>query len=391
MTSVNWPPSGGGSPSWKDAVANAAALPTGSSDGEARMAIDTKIIWAWDAGGPAWVQVTAAVGAALVANRAVITDGSGALITGAVTDAEVGYLTGLTSNVQTHITDATIHFTEASIDHTAILNVGTNSHAAIDTHIADGTIHFTEASIDHAAILNIGTNTHAAIDTHIADGTIHFTVASIDHTAIANIGTNSHASIDTHIADGTIHFTEGSIDHTAITNIGTNSHAAIDTHIADGTIHFTEGSIDHTAITNIGTNSHAAIDTHIADATIHFTEASIDHTAITNIGTNSHAAIDTHIANALIVSGQVAISSSTTLTNARIHNVDTTAARSLALPAAAASVYLVVKDVSGDAQTNNITITTPGAETIDGAATFLVDWDFGAVTIYSDGTNYFIV
>jgi len=70
-----------------------------------------------------------------------------------------------------------------------------------DNHIADTTIHFTEASIDHANIQNIGTNTHAQIDTHIADSSIHFTEASIDHANIQNIGTNSHAQIDTHIAD----------------------------------------------------------------------------------------------------------------------------------------------------------------------------------------------
>lgn len=37
-----------------------------------------------------------------------------------------------------------------------------------DTHIADDTIHFTEASIDHANIQNIGTNSHDDIDSHIA-------------------------------------------------------------------------------------------------------------------------------------------------------------------------------------------------------------------------------
>lgn len=98
----------------------------------------------------------------------------------------------LNSNYTNHAADSTIHFTEASIDHTAISNIGTNTHAQIDTHIADSTIHFTEASIDHTAISNIGTNTHAQIDTHIADSTLHFTEASIDHGSIAGLSDDDH-------------------------------------------------------------------------------------------------------------------------------------------------------------------------------------------------------
>lgn len=46
----------------------------------------------------------------------------------------------------------------------------------VDAHIADATIHFTEASISHLNIQDIGVNSHDQIDTHIADASIHFII-----------------------------------------------------------------------------------------------------------------------------------------------------------------------------------------------------------------------
>jgi hypothetical protein len=50
-----------------------------------------------------------------------------------------------------------------------------------------------------------------------------------------------------------------------------------------------------------------------------------------------------------------------------------------------------VKDESGAAATNNITVATEGAETIDGSATDTINQDYGAKAYYSDGSNWFTV
>jgi hypothetical protein len=88
---------------------------------------------------------------------------------------------------------------------------------------------------------------------------------------------------------------------------------------------------------------------------------------------------------------QLAVSSNITLRDKILHRVDTSSARSLALPPVNLRLYLELKDVTGSAATNNVTITTPGAETIEGAATFLMDSDFMGIAIISDGTNYFVI
>lgn len=54
------------------------------------------------------------------------------------------------------------------LEHQNLIGAGANTHLQIDNHIADTSIHFTEGSISHVNIQDIGTNSHAAIDSHIA-------------------------------------------------------------------------------------------------------------------------------------------------------------------------------------------------------------------------------
>lgn len=72
----------------------------------------------------------------------------------------------------------------------------------------------------------------------------------------------------------------------------------------------------------------------------------------------------------------------------------TAAARTINLEAAAtagAGRVLIIKDESGGAGTNNITIDGNGAETIDGAGTLVIATNYGVATIICSGTAWFTV
>ena len=63
------------------------------------------------------------------------------------------------------------------------------------------------------------------------------------------------------------------------------------------------------------------------------------------------------------------------------------------LPAAAtvaAGKAYIIKDESGSAAANAITIDGNGAETIDGAATVLINTNYGSRTLVCNGSNWFI-
>ena len=71
----------------------------------------------------------------------------------------------------------------------------------------------------------------------------------------------------------------------------------------------------------------------------------------------------------------------------------TAAMTSLTLPTAQTidGRVIVIKDAGGNANTNNITIDTEAAQTIDGAATLVINTDYDSVTLVCDGTNWLII
>jgi hypothetical protein len=69
------------------------------------------------------------------------------------------------------------------------------------------------------------------------------------------------------------------------------------------------------------------------------------------------------------------------------------AGRTVTLPAAntMTNKKITIKDESGSAGTYNITVDGSGSETIDGAATKVINTNFGSITMYSNGANWFVI
>lgn len=73
--------------------------------------------------------------------------------------------------------------------------------------------------------------------------------------------------------------------------------------------------------------------------------------------------------------------------------VDTSVARAIQLMSTtvAAGKWYCIKDESGNASVNAITISTEGAEKIDGQDTFVMNQDYQAIWLYSDGSHWYIM
>jgi len=85
--------------------------------------------------------------------------------------------------------------------HVDLGDIGSNSHTDIDTHITDTTIHYVQGAISHLNITNIGTNTHAQIDLHLASTSNPHTV-SFSQAVSADVGTDITSAEAETLTDG---------------------------------------------------------------------------------------------------------------------------------------------------------------------------------------------
>jgi len=52
--------------------------------------------------------------------------------------------------------------------------------------------------------------------------------------------------------------------------------------------------------------------------------------------------------------------------------------------------FYTIKDESGNASTYNITVAITGGA-LDGAPSYVINVDYGSITVYDNGTNFFII
>jgi hypothetical protein len=128
------------------------------------------------------------------------------------------------------------------------------------------------------------------------------------------------------------------------------------------------------------------------------TTVSLSNSIVLGNGCNVGIGTSTPTASLSVIGGQI-VKRTATATSYNVLSTDyliavtsTASARTITLPAASATnagqVYYV-KDESGGAGTNNITVNVSGGGNIDGASSIAIDQNYGLLMFYSSGSAWF--
>lgn len=79
------------------------------------------------------------------------------------------------------------------------------------------------------------------------------------------------------------------------------------------------------------------------------------------------------------------------VTKGYMYLIDSSAARTIQLPAATSGMFFYVKDKTGTMSSFNCTIVRAAAESVEGVASnYTLEADWGEWLFFSDGTNWFV-
>lgn len=111
----------------------------------------------------------------------------------------------------------------------------------------------------------------------------------------------------------------------------------------------------------------------------------------TTIGADSAPTATLQVVGDIAVDRTATAASANTAGETIVGVTDTTTPRTITLDTddVVDGQIMIIKDESGGAGSNNITIDTEGTETIDGAASVVITVNYGVLRVYSDGTNWF--
>lgn len=188
----------------------------------------------------------------------------------------------------------------------------------------------------------------------------------------------------------------------AVDNVKLKSDASVDANRAVTTDHIRNG-----AVTTPKIAAGAVGNTELTNLSVSTSKLQAQAVTVNELANNAVTPAKADLAQAwthtgdLVANGGFKIKRTTTAIDYTVLNTDvyveitnTAAPRTITLPTAASATagrMFIIKDQSGGAGTNNITIDGNAAETIDGAATKVINTNYGAVTIICDGANWLVI
>jgi hypothetical protein len=118
-------------------------------------------------------------------------------------------------------------------------------------------------------------------------------------------------------------------------------------------------------------------------------------TSTRNVGIGNSTPSSTLTVNGSFAMGLLEVSTSTTLTatSSIVGITSTSTVDTITLPSAtviATGMILTIKDEGGNAGTNNIKVVTQSSQKIDGATSTVIASNYGSISLYSNGTQFYV-